>query len=181
MLSLYIDRYTESPATCEPHDPATFDVARAVGDLIEGELRERGVPGARVEHFGSTAVPGLAGKGVVDLLLLYPEGGLAAARDALAALGFQPQGTRDPFPEDRPMRLGSVLRQGRRYRLHVHVVADDAAEAAVLLRFRDRLRADPALRAAYEIRKREILAAGIIDTVDYAEAKTGFISAASEP
>ena len=181
MTSLRIELYEESPAAYEPHDPATLDVARAVGTLIESALGERGVTGARVEHFGSTAVPGLAGKGVVDLLLLYPEGALATARDVLAALGFQPQGTRDPFPEERPMRLGSVLWRGRRYRLHVHVVAEDADEAARLIRFRDRLRTDPALCAAYEARKREILAAGIDDTVDYAEAKTSFIVAASEP
>ena len=54
-------------------------------------------------------MPGCAGKGVVDLMLVYPDGLLGASREVLEALGFQRQTTRDPFPEDRPMRTGSVV------------------------------------------------------------------------
>jgi GrpB-like predicted nucleotidyltransferase (UPF0157 family) len=106
-------------------------------------------------------------------------GALAAAREAVDALGFQRQGTRDPWPEERPMRLGAVTWAGRTYRVHVHIVAADAPEVVTVLGFRDRLRADPALRAAYAARKREILAAGVRDTVAYSEAKAAFIQAMS--
>jgi GrpB-like predicted nucleotidyltransferase (UPF0157 family) len=179
MSELVIGQYEERPAEYHPPDPAASAVARAVLELIERMLLNDGVPGVRVEHIGSTAVPGLAGKGVVDLLLLYPPGALAAARDVLDEIGFQRQTTRDPFPEDRPMRLGAVRWEDRDYRLHVHVVAADAPEAAALIGFRDRLRADAALRDAYEARKREILAAGIRDTVAYCEAKSDFIQSAT--
>jgi len=131
---------------------------------------------ARMEHIGSTAVPGCAGKGVVDLLLAYPAGQLEASRDALDALGFQRQRGRDPFPESRPMRVGALVIDGRTYRIHVHVVCEDDPEVGVLLRFRDALRADPALRDAYVARKRAILADGITDTEDYSEAKGDFIT-----
>jgi GrpB-like predicted nucleotidyltransferase (UPF0157 family) len=60
-------------------------------------------------------------------------------------------------------------------------VAAGDPEAAALLAFRDRLRASAGLRAAYERRKREILAAGVRDGVDYSEAKTDFIRASAAP
>ena len=129
----------------------------------------------RYEHIGSTAVPGLAGKGVVDLMVLYPPGMLERARAALDALGFQRQSTRDPFPESRPMRIGAMRFDGKTFRLHAHVIASDDEEAATLRGFRDRLRADPKLRDAYVERKRAILASGITDTIDYAYAKSEFI------
>jgi GrpB-like predicted nucleotidyltransferase (UPF0157 family) len=166
-----IEAYPELDAACEPHDVAAFEVARRVDELIVGRL-----PHATVEHIGSTAVAGLAGKGVVDLLLLYPPGGLERAKEVLSALGFQPQGGRDPWPESRPMRIGAIRHGARLYRLHVHVVAGDAEEVGVLCGFRDRLRADPILRDAYVARKREILAADIRDPLEYSKEKEGFFA-----
>src|SRR5262249_19917402 len=68
-------------------------------------LIEQAGPWIRAEHIGSTAVPGCAGKGIVDLMALYPARRLAATRDALDSLGFQHQNTGHAFPEDRPMRV----------------------------------------------------------------------------
>jgi RimJ/RimL family protein N-acetyltransferase len=147
-----------------------------VAELVTSRL-----PDCLVEHVGSTAVPGLAGKGVVDLMLLYPPGRLAAARDALDALGFQRQTGPDPFPEERPMRIGSVGHDGGRFRLHVHVIASHASEAGVLRTFRDRLRADPALRERYAARKRAVLAAGVTDPVEYCYRKGGLVQDALRP
>jgi GrpB-like predicted nucleotidyltransferase (UPF0157 family) len=70
-------------------------------------VRER-VPGMAIEYVGSTAVPGCAGKGVVDLVVPYREDELSSVREALEDLGFQRQTTRDPFAQDRPMRVGSL-------------------------------------------------------------------------
>jgi GrpB-like predicted nucleotidyltransferase (UPF0157 family)/mannose-6-phosphate isomerase-like protein (cupin superfamily) len=143
-----------------------------VGSLIESHQ-----PGVVVEDVGSTSVPGCAGKGVVDLMVLYTPGTLAEARDTLNRLGFQRQGGRDPFPEDRPMRVGSVVYERARFLLHAHVIAADSPEVATFRAFRDRLRADPGLADAYVVRKREILAAGVTDPVDYCAAKGVFVEA----
>jgi GrpB-like predicted nucleotidyltransferase (UPF0157 family) len=137
--------------------------------LIEAE-----VPGSVAEHVGSTAVAGLGGKGVIDLALIYPSGGLVAARDAVDQLGFQRQRTRDPFPEERPMRVGSVDWHGKRYRLHVHVITAESAEVDDLLSFRDSLRRDVGLCEAYANLKREILGTGVTDSLDYWKAKSAF-------
>jgi GrpB-like predicted nucleotidyltransferase (UPF0157 family) len=166
--------YEEAPAQCHEYDPRAPEVAAWVGRAIcETE------PRLRVEHVGSTAVPGCDGKGIIDLLVLYPEGALDAAKAALAALGFGPQTSGNPFPEDRPMRTGSVLYRGARYRLHAHVVWDGAPEAHSLVGFRDRLRADRALLAAYVAQKRAIIGSGILKTGDYSNAKGAFIRRSS--
>lgn len=169
MDELQIENYDDQPPEFRPADPVAPAVARAVAALIEEYL-----PDVHVEHIGSTAVPGLSGKGTVDLLLLYPAGTLESVRNALEALGFQRQRTRDPFPETRPMRTGAVTWAGQRYRLHVHVIAADAEEAEALLSFRDRLRASETLRRDYEACKQAILAAGINEGVAYAQAKAAF-------
>ena len=167
-----IGPYESIPAQCLEYDPLAPAVAARVESLIRAEL-----PELAVEHIGSTAVPGCWGKGVVDLMILYPQGRLEDVKEALDGLGFQRQSTRDPFPEDRPMRMGSLPHDGCTFWLHVHVIAFDSTEVISFRAFRDRLRADPALVAAYVERKRQIIAAGITDTVEYCEHKGEFISA----
>ena len=165
-----IGAYEQRPAACREHDPRAMAVAGQVGSLIESHL-----PGVVVEHVGSTSVPGCAGKGVVDLMVLYPPGRLPAVRDKLGELGFQRQTSRDPFPEERPMRIGSLDCDGTRFLLHAHVIAADAPEASELRAFRDRLRDDPRLVEAYVGRKRSILAEGVTDSLEYSILKGGFV------
>jgi RimJ/RimL family protein N-acetyltransferase/GrpB-like predicted nucleotidyltransferase (UPF0157 family) len=167
-----IGPYQDRPAACQNHDPRAAEVARRVAALIESHL-----PGIVVEHVGSTAVPGCAGKGIVDLMLVYPEGRLETARALLDALGFQRQTTRDPFPEERPMRVGSVEHGGTTFLLHVHVLAAPSPEVQQMRSFRDHLRADPGLVAAYITATKAILAGGVTDPVDYSIRKGGFVQA----
>jgi GrpB-like predicted nucleotidyltransferase (UPF0157 family) len=166
-----IGPYEPCPAACHDYDPRSVEVARKVAALIEPHL-----PGVVVEQVGSTSVPGCAGKGIVDMMLVYQDGQLAAARDLLDALGFQRQTSRDPFPEDRPMRTGSLLHDGTAFNLHVHVIAASSPEVQQFRGFRDRLRADPALMAAYVEAKRVILADGCTDPIDYCYRKGEFIT-----
>jgi GrpB-like predicted nucleotidyltransferase (UPF0157 family) len=173
LIEPIIGPYEDRPAACHEYDPRSAEVARRIAALIEPHL-----PGAVVEHIGSSSVPGCAGKGIVDLMLVYPPDGLAAARDLLDALGFQRQTTRDPFPEDRPMRTGSLLHDGTTFNLHIHVIAVDSPEAGELRAFRDRLRADHGLREAYVAAKRAILATGCTDTIDYCNRKGEFVTEA---
>ena len=107
-------------------------------------------------------------------MLLYPPGTLVRARDAVDSLGFQRQSTRDPFPEERPMRVGAADWNGRRYRIHLHVLSAESAEVADLRTFRDRLRSDATLRESYAALKRDILERGVKDSIDYWKAKSSF-------
>jgi GrpB-like predicted nucleotidyltransferase (UPF0157 family) len=171
-----IGPYIARPITCEEWDPRAPAVAARVAALV----RERAAD-LVVEHVGSTSVPGCAGKGVVDLLVAYPPGRLEAAKAALAGLGFQRQTSRDPFPEERPMRVGSLEVDGARFNIHAHVVALNSPEVSDLRAFRDRLRADPALVAEYVARKRALLAEGKAGSASYTEGKADIIHRAVRP
>lgn len=173
---LLIQPYEELPAACHDYDPRAAQVAALIANAINQHL-----PGLIVEHIGSSAVPNCAGKGVVDLMSLYPFAQLEAAKALLDQLGFQRQSTRDPWPESRPMRVGAYEFDGKLFRLHAHVIAMDSPEAEELRAFRDRLRNEPALLADYVERKRQIIAAGGTDTVDYSVRKGEFVSAALSP
>src|SRR5580704_4593340 len=99
------------------YDPGAVAAAAHAVALIEAA-----VPWLKIEHIGSTAVPGCAGKGIVDLMAIYPEGKLAATRLAVDAIGFQHQKIGHIFPEERPMRVGAIMHAGKRYRLHLHLI-----------------------------------------------------------
>ncbi|MGH2557940.1 MAG: GrpB family protein [Thermomicrobiales bacterium] len=164
-------RYEDPAAAFRPYDPRCPEVAHRVIELIRARM-----PEAQIEHVGSTAIPGCDGKGVVDLMLLYRPGRLAAARDTLDGLGFQRQHDRPwAFTEERPVRLGTIAHNGETFRLHVHVIVAGSPEAAEQLHFRDRLRADAALVTEYVARKRAVLVGGIHDANEYNQGKEAFI------
>jgi GrpB-like predicted nucleotidyltransferase (UPF0157 family) len=165
-----IGPYSIHPPTCVEYDPRMASVAQRINKLITAEL-----PAVRVEHIGSTAVPGCAGKGIVDLMVLYPPGELEATKEVLQTLGFQRQTVGHLFPESRPMRVGALEHQGKRFRVHAHVIAADAEEVEALRTFRERLRADLELRSAYVAQKREIVAAGVTEPALYTRIKSQFI------
>jgi GrpB-like predicted nucleotidyltransferase (UPF0157 family)/mannose-6-phosphate isomerase-like protein (cupin superfamily) len=171
-----IGPYESSPAVCRDHDSRAFEVARRVGGLIATRL-----PNVIVEHVGSTAVPACAGKGIVDLMVLYPPGQLHEVRDGLDTLGFQRQTGRDPFPESRPMRIGSVEYEGFRFGIHAHVIAADSPEVDEFRSFRDRLSADQALRDQYVALKKGIIDGGVTDRLEYSIRKGEFIAGILRP
>ncbi len=165
-------RYRDAADAYRPYDARCPVVAERVAALVGERL-----PGAPVEHVGSTAVPGCPGKGVVDLLLPYAEDDLAAIRSSLEGLGFQLHVGRDPFPPRRPVYVGTLDHDGEPFRLHLHVVPKADPEVAAQRRFRDALRADPTLVAAYAERKRAVLASGVDDGTDYNRGKEAFVRA----
>ncbi len=162
--------YTESEEQYSHYDFASPHVAASLAETIVGACFE-----VHVEHIGSTAVTGCAGKGVIDLLVLYPPGSLEVACEALDRLGFQRQSGPDSLPETRPTRVGMVEHLGRMYRIHTHVAEAGSAAGRDLVRFRDLLRANAGLQRAYEMEKCKILVRDISHGSEYAQAKGEFI------
>jgi GrpB-like predicted nucleotidyltransferase (UPF0157 family) len=120
----------------------------------------------RVEHIGSTAVPGLAAKPVVDVLVTVSDpDDEPAFRSALEAQGYE---LRVREPGHRMFRTSARD-------VHVHVWADSDPEVELDLRFRDRLRASSEDRAAYEQLKRELAKREWPDMNHYADAKGALI------
>jgi tRNA threonylcarbamoyladenosine biosynthesis protein TsaE len=131
------------PAWPQRFQAEAHELERALGDLVLG-----------LEHVGSTAVPGLAGKPTIDVAVGVREIPLPAEATArLEALGFE-DALSDSRPGEHRFRKGSSVPR----EVIVHVVRRQSREWDALVRFRDALRADPALAAEYEALKRQKLA-----------------------
>jgi GrpB-like predicted nucleotidyltransferase (UPF0157 family) len=166
-----IGRYLRVPVAVHEADPDAPEVARRLIALIATRW-----PATPAEHIGSSAVPGLAGKGIIDLLLAAKPAQIPAITQALLELGFQPQ-VPAAFPATRPMLWGA-FRHGRTdYPVHVHVAPAASPEVAALRGFRDALCADPVLRRRYAALKRAIVAGGPADPVAFTKAKHHWIAA----
>lgn len=133
-----------------------------------------------VQHIGSTSVPGLAAKPVIDLMLGAPTlADIEAQRDALAALGFEYVAK---YERELPDRRYFVRAAGDGVlRAHLHGVIAGGTFWRDHLRFRDLLRADDALRDRYQALKRELAARHAHDKAAYTDAKAPFIRAALAP
>jgi GrpB-like predicted nucleotidyltransferase (UPF0157 family) len=167
--------YCRVPIMVRDSNAAAPAVARQVAKLIAAKR-----PGAVAEHIGSSAVPGLAGKGTVDLLLPTPPEEIPAVTDDLLELGFQRQQVATAFPPTRPMLQGIIRHGDTSFRVHVHVVPASSSEVTALRGFRDALLADQDLRAEYEQLKRSIVGAGTVDSVAFSKAKHAWIVAVLE-
>jgi GrpB-like predicted nucleotidyltransferase (UPF0157 family) len=143
----------------EPGWAVRFENERA---RILAALGERALT---IEHVGSTAVPGLAAKPIVDVLVAVADPGDESLAAPLEAAGY----------ELRVRERGHRMFRTPARDVHVHLWAAGDAEVERTLRFRDRLRADAADRAAYERLKRELAAREWSDMNAYAEAKDPLI------
>ncbi|TME84934.1 MAG: 5-(carboxyamino)imidazole ribonucleotide synthase [Chloroflexi bacterium] len=164
--------YPPSPLQVDEHDPRTLTAAETLIALIH-ERR----PGLGIHHVGSSAVPGLAGKNVVDLAVAAEPEDIPGITEDLLDLGFQRQTSAGAFPPTRPLMLGAIEHEGVVLKIHVHVTADPL-EIRRYLTFRDALRTDPGLRETYARTKYDIASAGVTDTISYSMNKTVFIQGA---
>ena len=134
---------------------------------VEARIRTAlGEVALTVEHIGSTSVPGLAAKPIIDVLLVVADledesSYVTRLEDALFVLRVREAGHR-------------MFRTAERD-VHVHVYAADAHEIRDYLDLRDWLRADDSDRALYEGVKRDLARRPWSDMNHYADAKSGVI------
>jgi len=131
------------------------------------------VHGMRLEHFGSTAVPGLRAKPIIDILVIHPEPALWPALVGSLNLAGYAYWSENPR-KDRMFFVKGMPPFGTRRTHHVHVRLPQDAEAE--LSFRDRLRADPALVRRYELLKEDLAARFPNDRDAYTGGKTEFVA-----
>lgn len=155
----------------DPRWPALFEAEQArLLSLFPGEF-------IAIERMGSTAVPGLAAKPVIDIL-----GGvasMAAARALVALLCAEGYTASAKFNASLADRQWLMRWAGGHRTHHLHLVVHGGPAWAQRLRFRDALRADPALAARYAGLKAELAARHPGDRDAYTAAKTAFVQAAS--
>lgn len=123
----------------------------------------------RLEHIGSTAVPGLSAKPVIDILAgVPPRAARAPYIAALTPLGYEHLGANGVPGRD-------YFRRGVPRSHHVHMVSWSSAVWHDHLLFRDSLRANPDVAREYAALKRELAAAFPDDSRRYSEGKGPFI------
>ena len=158
------------PVRIVEYDPAWPGRYEAEAAHIREAL---GPVAVRIEHVGSTAVPGLAAKPVIDVQLAVAElEPMEPYAGPLAALGYDHRS--DDEPQHRFFAL--TAHSGERL-VNLHVCRAGSEWERRHLRFRDALRADPDLRARYEAEKRRVAAVHPDDSLAYADAKTPWIRA----
>ena len=159
---------SDAIALAEP-DPGWPDAYRVARDEILACLP---IVPMMIEHIGSTAVPGLPAKPVIDIIVLLDD--ITAGRSAippLEALGYEYR------PDvSGPTRLFLRRRHAgtdqRSHHLHIH---GDAGEVRRHLLFRDALRADQTLRDQYTALKEDLARRFPDDRQAYATGKTDFV------
>ena len=121
-----------------------------------------------IQHIGSTSVPGLAAKPIIDIVVTVDD--ITAEEDYLAALVQAGYELRVREPRHRLVRTPARD-------VHVHIFEHDDPAVHDYLLLRDRLRSDAHDRSLYENTKRTLLSQRWDDMNDYADAKTDVIQA----
>ena len=153
----------DGPIILVDYDPAWPVLYEREAERIRGALGDR----ARLlEHAGSTSVPGLAAKPIIDIVLAVPDSSDEGAYvEALEAAGYVLRIREPDWYEHRLFR-------GTETNLNLHVFSEGCEEITRMLAFRDRLRTNEADRELYERKKRELAARKWEFVQDYADAKT---------
>ena len=130
------------------------------------------LPFAEIHHFGSTAVPGLGGKGILDIIVFVEKRRLSSAKKILEKkYELRPKACTD---ERIFFRKDFVLRKEKN-RMHLHLTADKR-ELKNVLRFRDILRSNVYLRREYSMIKRNAAKKAGGDGTIYRGMKEQFIN-----
>ena len=150
-----VDYDAEWPEKFEAH-------ARRIADALGGFALQ-------IEHIGSTSVPGLAAKPIIDILVVVTDSADESAYlSRLEAAGYVLRVREPDWNEHRMLRTPEKD-------IHVHVYSVGCPEIERNLSFRNRLRRDADDRRRYERTKRELASKEWPDMNSYAEAKTQVI------
>ena len=150
-----------------PHDPAWEEDFRAEKELIAERL---GDPSARIEHVGSTSIPTVHAKPILDIAILCGEKGLDTLVRALEGLGYEYRGRFD----DQAGHYYAVRDSGAVRLCQAHIFAEATPEWHANLKFRDVLRREHELAREYDEYKLR-LAEVAADKTEYAEVKSRWV------
>lgn len=153
----------DAPVVLRAYDPRWPEQYERERARIAGALGARAL---RIEHVGSTAVPCLAAKPIVDVVLQVADAADEAAwLPPLDDAGYVLRIREPDWHQHR-------LLKGPDAEIHLHVYGTPCAEVERMLLFRDWLRARPDERALYERTKRALAARTWRHVQSYADAKT---------
>jgi GrpB-like predicted nucleotidyltransferase (UPF0157 family) len=149
----------------DPDWPGRFEGLRAE---YAAAMAAAGIAVVAIEHVGSTSVPGLAAKPIIDVDIVVQAADVTAASGVLISLGFTPLGDLG-IPQRWAFRAPARLP-----RTNTYVIVDGCLSLRNHLAVRDVLRADKALRDEYAVVKKQA-GARLDDIDDYVAAKNGIV------
>jgi GrpB-like predicted nucleotidyltransferase (UPF0157 family) len=156
----------DGPVLLAEYDPEWPRLFEREADRIRAALGESVV---QLEHVGSTAVPGLAAKPRIDIVLAVPDPADEAAYvPSLEAAGYVLRIREPEWHEHRVLK-------GPDTDVNLHVFPAGCPEIDRMLAFRDHLRTDEADRALYQRTKRELARQEWKYVQNYADAKTAVV------
>jgi GrpB-like predicted nucleotidyltransferase (UPF0157 family) len=124
----------------------------------------------RIEHVGSTSVPGLVAKPILDILLVVADSSDEPSYvPALERAGYVLRIREPDWHEHRLFKSPGTS-------LNLHVFTEGSTEIGRMLTFRDLLRGDPASRERYAATKRELAARTWKYMQNYADAKSDVVA-----
>ncbi len=138
--------------------------------LAERKRLAKLLPGVRIYHIGSTAVPGLPAKPVIDMIALVDDLDANVAKLVRRAGYHLPARFNTNLDHRRFLCYPTLSHRTH----HLHLV-DEHAGIDQCLCFRDRLQDDPVLAAEYASLKRALASQFQEDRMGYTEAKSSFI------
>jgi len=156
------------------YDPAWVGAFKKEAAVLNAIFGQRIV---EVHHIGSTAVPGLDAKPIIDILVILDTTDDINSFDrAMEDAGYRVRGEcLDATIPGTPGRFYFTKETNGVRSHHVHVYAEGHWEIVDKLAFRDYLRAHPGKAAAYGELKRRIAAEHRFDNIGYMRAKDGFV------
>jgi GrpB-like predicted nucleotidyltransferase (UPF0157 family) len=156
------------PIELAEYDPAWPGLYEREAEKIRAALGDRV---RALEHAGSTSVPGLAAKPIIDIVLAVTDSADEGAYvPALEQAGYMLSIREPDWHEHR-------LLKGNDPTVNLHVFSSGSPEVERMLAFRDRLRTNEAERVLYERTKRELAQRAWTYVQDYADAKTQVVEA----
>ncbi len=156
----------DAPVLLVDPDPAWPEVAAGLVHDVRGALGERAL---LLQHVGSTSVPGLAAKPVIDLVLAVHEPADEQAYvGPLEALGYRLRVREPDWQQHRMLKLTEPS-------VNLHVFGIGSAEIDRMLVFRDHLRTDPDDLAFYQRTKRGLARQTWEFVQQYADAKSAVV------
>jgi GrpB-like predicted nucleotidyltransferase (UPF0157 family) len=181
-LEQRIRRATQEDVAIVPYDPRWPELFRREKEHLLACLPDDLI--RRIEHFGSTAVPGLAAKPVVDILVEVTDLGATTARivPLLEAQGYDYFWRPTHGEDGAPFYAWFIKRDpgtGTRTH-HIHMVEQGFAEHWDRLLFRDYLIDHPPVAREYQGLKLRLASAYPNDRVAYTRGKTGFVARVTE-
>jgi GrpB-like predicted nucleotidyltransferase (UPF0157 family) len=150
-----------------PHDPTWKDDFLAEKNRLAAALRDESV---RIEHVGSTSIPTVHAKPILDIAILCGEGGLEPVVRALPELGYDYRGQFD----EKSGHYYAVLDRDNTRLCQAHIYTEANADWYSKLRFRDVLRRNRELAREYNEYKLR-LAESASNKFEYAEVKSRWV------